>query len=101
MSLLNTIDTPLNNNNHTHYYLRKTRKCEEDSRIQQAYQDCIQLQLQLNLVQHAAERLQKVLGLHTPTSIPPSAEPHALLKQVLYFTATKPNCFFMYLVWYS
>ncbi len=62
-SLLSAIESPQNNNAHTKYYLRKGRKPEEDAKIQQAYQDCIQLQLQLNLAQSAIERLQKALSI--------------------------------------
>lgn len=35
---------------------------EEDSRVFSAYQDCIQLQLQLNLAHHAVQRLRVSLG---------------------------------------
>lgn len=43
---------------------------EEDQRVFSAYQDCIQLQLQLNLAHHAVQRLRVALGaarksLHT------------------------------------
>lgn len=35
---------------------------EEDQRVFSAYQDCIQLQLQLNLAHHAVQRLRVSLG---------------------------------------
>ena len=80
VSLLSTIDTPQNNSSHTRYYLRKGKKSEDDVRIQQAYQDCMQLQMQLNLAQHAMERLQKVLGIQVQLT-PNSQSGVTLLKQ--------------------
>lgn len=62
---------PLNNANNAQYFLRKPDKVvEEDQRVFSAYQDCIQLQLQLNLAHHAVQRLRVALGavrksLHT------------------------------------
>lgn len=71
-TLLQNIDLPpLNNANNAQYFLRKPDKVvEEDQRVFSAYQDCIQLQLQLNLAHHAVQRLRVALGavrksLHT------------------------------------
>ena len=77
-SLLSAIDMPYSNNSHTKYYLKKTKKTEEDVKIQQAYHDCMQLQLQLNLAQHAIERLQRALGIQSP--VPSGQSTQALLK---------------------
>ncbi|KAL9863883.1 dual E2 ubiquitin-conjugating enzyme/E3 ubiquitin-protein ligase BIRC6 isoform 6-T6 [Geothlypis trichas] len=62
--LLQSIDLPpLNSANNAQYFLRKPDKAvEEDSRVFSAYQDCIQLQLQLNLAHHAVQRLKVALG---------------------------------------
>lgn len=71
-TLLQNIDLPpLNNANNAQYFLRKPDKVvEEDQRVFSAYQDCTQLQLQLNLAHHAVQRLRVALGavrksLHT------------------------------------
>lgn len=62
---------PLNNANNAQYFLRKPDKVvEEDQRVFSAYQDCTQLQLQLNLAHYAVQRLRVALGavrksLHT------------------------------------
>ena len=40
---------------------------EEDQRVFSAYQDCIQLQLQLNLAHHAVQRLRVSLGASRKT----------------------------------
>ncbi|ETE62917.1 Baculoviral IAP repeat-containing protein 6, partial [Ophiophagus hannah] len=63
-TLLQSIDLPpLNSANNAQYFLRKPDKAvEEDSRVFSAYQDCIQLQLQLNLAHHAVQRLRVALG---------------------------------------
>ncbi|KAM3606446.1 uncharacterized protein V6R79_016382 [Siganus canaliculatus] len=63
-TLLQNIDLPpLNSANNAQYFLRKPDKVvEEDQRVFSAYQDCIQLQLQLNLAHHAVQRLQVSLG---------------------------------------
>uniref|UniRef100_A0A2K5YE67 Baculoviral IAP repeat containing 6 n=1 Tax=Mandrillus leucophaeus TaxID=9568 RepID=A0A2K5YE67_MANLE len=63
-SLLQSIDLPpLNSANNAQYFLRKPDKAvEEDSRVFSAYQDCIQLQLQLNLAHNAVQRLKVALG---------------------------------------
>ncbi|XP_013417535.1 baculoviral IAP repeat-containing protein 6 [Lingula anatina] len=62
-SLVASLDLPPMVSGHAKYYLRKGKKVEEDARILQAYNDCTQLQLQLNLAQRAIERLQKALGM--------------------------------------
>ena len=79
-SLLSAIDMPNSNNSHTKYYLKKGKKNEEESKIHQAYQDCVQLQLQLNLAQRAIERLQRALGVRPP-AIPANQSGLALLRQ--------------------
>lgn len=63
-TLLQNIDLPpLNNANNAQYFLRKPDKVvEEDQRVFSAYQDCIQLQLQLNLAHQAVQRLRVALG---------------------------------------
>uniref|UniRef100_A0A7N9AXP2 Dual E2 ubiquitin-conjugating enzyme/E3 ubiquitin-protein ligase BIRC6 n=1 Tax=Mastacembelus armatus TaxID=205130 RepID=A0A7N9AXP2_9TELE len=63
-TLLQNIDLPpLNSANNAQYFLRKPDKVvEEDQRVFSAYQDCIQLQLQLNLAHHAVQRLRVSLG---------------------------------------
>ncbi|MFT7805918.1 baculoviral IAP repeat-containing protein 6 isoform X6 [Arapaima gigas] len=63
-TLLQSIDLPpLNSANNAQYFLRKPDKAvEEDARVFSAYQDCIQLQLQLNLAHHAVQRLRVSLG---------------------------------------
>uniref|UniRef100_F7FUX9 Dual E2 ubiquitin-conjugating enzyme/E3 ubiquitin-protein ligase BIRC6 n=1 Tax=Ornithorhynchus anatinus TaxID=9258 RepID=F7FUX9_ORNAN len=63
-TLLQSIDLPpLNSANNAQYFLRKPDKAvEEDTRVFSAYQDCIQLQLQLNLAHHAVQRLKVALG---------------------------------------
>ncbi|XP_018118501.1 baculoviral IAP repeat-containing protein 6 isoform X7 [Xenopus laevis] len=68
-TLLQNIDLPpLNSANNAQYFLRKPDKAvEEDSRVFSAYQDCIQLQLQLNLAHHAVQRLKVALGMSRKT----------------------------------
>uniref|UniRef100_A0AAV2JLI0 Dual E2 ubiquitin-conjugating enzyme/E3 ubiquitin-protein ligase BIRC6 n=1 Tax=Knipowitschia caucasica TaxID=637954 RepID=A0AAV2JLI0_KNICA len=63
-TLLQSIDLPpLNSANNAQYFLRKPDKVvEEDQRVFSAYQDCITLQLQLNLSHHAVQRLRVSLG---------------------------------------
>lgn len=63
-ALLQSIDLPpLNSANNAQYFLRNPDKAvEEDSRVFSAYQDCIQLQLQLNLAHNAVQRLKVALG---------------------------------------
>lgn len=48
------------------------RRTEADARVQQAYQDCLQLQLQLNLALRAIARLQRALGLSSQPPDRPS-----------------------------
>lgn len=73
-TLLQNIDLPpLNSANNAQYFLRKPDKVvEEDQRVFSAYQDCIQLQLQLNLAHHAVQRLRVSLGA-SRKSLPPTA----------------------------
>ncbi|XP_056669227.1 baculoviral IAP repeat-containing protein 6 isoform X17 [Monodelphis domestica] len=68
-TLLQSIDLPpLNSANNAQYFLRKPDKAvEEDTRVFSAYQDCIQLQLQLNLAHHAVQRLKVALGASRKT----------------------------------
>uniref|UniRef100_A0A8P4KP11 Baculoviral IAP repeat containing 6 n=1 Tax=Dicentrarchus labrax TaxID=13489 RepID=A0A8P4KP11_DICLA len=78
-TLLQNIDLPpLNSANNAQYFLRKPDKVvEEDQRVFSAYQDCIQLQLQLNLAHHAVQRLRVSLGASRkslPTAGPPEAQ---------------------------
>ena len=61
VSLLAAVENPDNNTAHTKYFLRKGKKPEEDAKIHQAYQDCIELQLQLNLARSAIERIESVM----------------------------------------
>ena len=65
---------------HTQYFLKHRRggeslsslldgkKEEEDVKVLDAYEDCINLQQQLNVAQRAISRLQKALGLTQPDS---------------------------------
>uniref|UniRef100_A0A3Q2XNE1 Baculoviral IAP repeat containing 6 n=1 Tax=Hippocampus comes TaxID=109280 RepID=A0A3Q2XNE1_HIPCM len=78
-TLLQNIDLPpLNSANNAQYFLRKPDKVvEEDQRVFSAYQDCIQLQLQLNLAHHAVQRLRVSLGASRkslPTARPNEAQ---------------------------
>ena len=83
-TLLADMEQPQSNSSHTHYYLKRGPGAGQngaDLAIQQAYSDCIQLQLQMNIAQKAIERLQ-----HATTSLghwEPNEEPDAdtLLKQ--------------------
>ncbi|XP_028323473.1 baculoviral IAP repeat-containing protein 6 isoform X3 [Gouania willdenowi] len=76
--LLQNIDLPpLNSANNAQYFLRKPDKVvEEDQRVFSAYQDCIQLQLQLNLAHHAVQRLRVSLGA-SRKSLSSSSAPEA------------------------
>uniref|UniRef100_A0A8C1V3E6 Dual E2 ubiquitin-conjugating enzyme/E3 ubiquitin-protein ligase BIRC6 n=1 Tax=Cyprinus carpio TaxID=7962 RepID=A0A8C1V3E6_CYPCA len=80
-TLLQNIDLPpLNSANNAQYFLRKPDKAvEEDSRVFSAYQDCIQLQLQLNLAHHAVQRLRVSLGA-TRKHLPESYDPRELVQ---------------------
>ncbi|XP_075902304.1 dual E2 ubiquitin-conjugating enzyme/E3 ubiquitin-protein ligase BIRC6 isoform X2 [Nelusetta ayraudi] len=75
-TLLQNIDLPpLNSANNAQYFLRKPDKVvEEDQRVFSAYQDCIQLQLQLNLAHHAVQRLRVSLGANRK-SLPTGSAP--------------------------
>ncbi|XP_028279451.1 baculoviral IAP repeat-containing protein 6 isoform X1 [Parambassis ranga] len=77
-TLLQNIDLPpLNSANNAQYFLRKPDKVvEEDQRVFSAYQDCIQLQLQLNLAHHAVQRLRVSLGA-SRKSLPTASAPEA------------------------
>ncbi|XP_035519765.1 baculoviral IAP repeat-containing protein 6 [Morone saxatilis] len=77
-TLLQNIDLPpLNSANNAQYFLRKPDKVvEEDQRVFSAYQDCIQLQLQLNLAHHAVQRLRVSLGA-SRKSLPAAGPPEA------------------------
>lgn len=66
VTLLSSIDMPQNSSNNQ-YYLKKLRKGEEESKVLQAYQDCVLLQLQWNLAQRAIDRVQCALGLKMST----------------------------------
>ncbi|XP_055983998.1 baculoviral IAP repeat-containing protein 6 isoform X2 [Sorex fumeus] len=68
-TLLQSIDLPpLNSANNAQYFLRKPDKAvEEDSRVFSAHQDCVQLQLQLNLAHNAVQRLRVALGASRKT----------------------------------
>lgn len=80
-TLLQNIDLPpLNSANNAQYFLRKPDKAvEEDSRVFSAYQDCIQLQLQLNLAHHAVQRLRVSLGA-TRKHLPENYDPRELVQ---------------------
>ncbi|KPP76527.1 baculoviral IAP repeat-containing protein 6-like, partial [Scleropages formosus] len=80
-TLLQSIDLPpLNSANNAQYFLRKPDKAvEEDARVFSAYQDCIQLQLQLNLAHHAVQRLRVSLGASRKL-LPDSVEPQELVQ---------------------
>ncbi|XP_054605954.2 dual E2 ubiquitin-conjugating enzyme/E3 ubiquitin-protein ligase BIRC6 isoform X4 [Nothobranchius furzeri] len=77
-TLLQNIDLPpLNSANNAQYFLRKPDKVvEEDQRVFSAYQDCIQLQLQLNLAHHAVQRLRVSLGA-SRKALPTAGDPEA------------------------
>ncbi|CAB1343562.1 unnamed protein product, partial [Coregonus sp. 'balchen'] len=79
-TLLQNIDLPpLNSANNAQYFLRKPDKAvEEDSRVFSAYQDCIQLQLQLNLAHHAVQRLRVSLGAGRKV-LPEAYDPRELI----------------------
>nr|KAG5700865.1 hypothetical protein BaRGS_012272 [Batillaria attramentaria] len=49
---------------HVKYYLKRgQRRADEDAAIVQSYNECLQLQLQLNLAQRAITRLQRAMGV--------------------------------------
>ncbi|KAJ8250600.1 hypothetical protein COCON_G00225220 [Conger conger] len=80
-TLLQNIDLPpLNSANNAQYFLRKPDKAvEEDTRVFSAYQDCIQLQLQLNLAHHAVQRLRVSLGASRKL-LPEAYDPKELIQ---------------------
>ncbi|KAJ8418302.1 hypothetical protein AAFF_G00140110 [Aldrovandia affinis] len=80
-TLLQNIDLPpLNSANNAQYFLRKPDKAvEEDARVFSAYQDCIQLQLQLNLAHHAVQRLRVSLGASRKL-LPEAYDPNELIQ---------------------
>ncbi|XP_066552631.1 baculoviral IAP repeat-containing protein 6 isoform X3 [Amia ocellicauda] len=80
-TLLQNIDLPpLNSANNAQYFLRKPDKAvEEDTRVFSAYQDCIQLQLQLNLAHHAVQRLRVSLGASRKV-LPEAYDPKELIQ---------------------
>ncbi|XP_069036040.1 baculoviral IAP repeat-containing protein 6 isoform X3 [Lepisosteus oculatus] len=80
-TLLQIIDLPpLNSANNAQYFLRKPDKAvEEDTRVFSAYQDCIQLQLQLNLAHHAVQRLRVSLGASRKV-LPEAYDPKELIQ---------------------
>ncbi|XP_041107829.1 baculoviral IAP repeat-containing protein 6-like isoform X5 [Polyodon spathula] len=80
-TLLQNIDLPpLNSANNAQYFLRKPDKAvEEDTRVFSAYQDCIQLQLQLNLAHHAVQRLRVSLG-SSRKLLPEAFDPKELIQ---------------------
>ncbi|XP_078260781.1 dual E2 ubiquitin-conjugating enzyme/E3 ubiquitin-protein ligase BIRC6 isoform X6 [Rhinoraja longicauda] len=79
-TLLQNIDLPpLNSANNAQYFLRKPDKAvEEDGKVFSAYQDCIQLQLQLNLAHHTVQRLRVALGSSRKT-LPETYETNELI----------------------
>uniref|UniRef100_A0A668S363 Dual E2 ubiquitin-conjugating enzyme/E3 ubiquitin-protein ligase BIRC6 n=1 Tax=Oreochromis aureus TaxID=47969 RepID=A0A668S363_OREAU len=87
-TLLQNIDLPpLNSANNAQYFLRKPDKVvEEDQRVFSAYQDCIQLQLQLNLAHHAVQRLRVSLGT-SRKSLPTAGAPEA--KELVHNSSTE------------
>lgn len=67
-SLLSSVADAQFVSSHVKYYLKRgQRKSEEDSSILQSYNECLQLQLQLNLAQRAIGRLQRALGQYWRT----------------------------------
>lgn len=71
-NLLAAVNTQQYASGHIQYYLKKQKKNDCDNKIFQAYQDCLQLQLQQNLAQRATDRLHSALGFkghRTETSV--------------------------------
>ncbi|KAH9496163.1 Baculoviral IAP repeat-containing protein 6, partial [Bulinus truncatus] len=69
-SLLNIVGSSQFLSSHVQYYLKRNssgKLTEEDAQILQAYNECLQLQLQLNLAQRAIHRLQTSLGISRET----------------------------------
>ncbi|XP_076097651.1 dual E2 ubiquitin-conjugating enzyme/E3 ubiquitin-protein ligase BIRC6-like isoform X3 [Mytilus galloprovincialis] len=66
-NLLLSVDGQHYASSHIQYFLKKSRKNnDEDNKILQAYNDCLQLQLQQNLAQRVIDRLQAALGVKLP-----------------------------------
>ncbi|KAL8592605.1 hypothetical protein ACOMHN_026535 [Nucella lapillus] len=67
-SLLSAVGDAQFVTSHVTYYLKQCPlKSEEDSSIVQSYNECLQLQLQLNLAQRAISRLNGAQGIKTPS----------------------------------
>ncbi|GAB1609836.1 baculoviral IAP repeat-containing protein 6-like isoform X2 [Argonauta hians] len=62
-SLLTSLLASQSASDHVQCYLQKNPKKNVDDKITSIYNDCLQLQLQLNLCHHAIDRLQRGLGL--------------------------------------
>lgn len=66
-NLLRSVDSQHYASSHIQYFLKKNRKNnDEDNKILQAYNDCLQLQLQQNLAQRVIDRLQSAIGVKMP-----------------------------------
>lgn len=65
-TLLTSLSASQSASDHTQYYLQKNQKKCVDDKIICIYNDCLQLQQQLNLCQRAIDRLQRGLGLGLP-----------------------------------
>ena len=70
LTLLAAANTAEISGSHTHIHQQRNRHSDEDSRVIQAYNDCMQLQLQWNLAQHAIRRLQNALGIRLDSLTP-------------------------------
>ncbi|XP_077994932.1 dual E2 ubiquitin-conjugating enzyme/E3 ubiquitin-protein ligase BIRC6-like isoform X2 [Glandiceps talaboti] len=80
-TLLNGIDLPQSVGTSAQFFVRKnSEKSEEDNKIHQAYQECMQLQLQLNLAHRAISRVKSACGT-VPSKIVQTQSQSALLKQ--------------------
>ncbi|XP_052766452.1 baculoviral IAP repeat-containing protein 6-like isoform X2 [Mya arenaria] len=64
--LLQTVEGQQLPNQHTQYFLKRAKNNDEDNNIAQAYNECLQLQLQQNLAMRAIDRLQSAIGLRVP-----------------------------------
>ncbi|XP_029637353.1 baculoviral IAP repeat-containing protein 6 isoform X1 [Octopus sinensis] len=62
-TLLTSLLASQSASDHVQCYLQKNPKKNVDDKITCIYNDCLQLQLQLNLCHHAIDRLQRGLGL--------------------------------------
>ncbi|GFO34551.1 baculoviral iap repeat-containing protein 6, partial [Plakobranchus ocellatus] len=82
-SLLTVVGNAQFLSSHVQYHLKRNtsgKLNEEDAQIIQAYNECLQLQVQLNLAQHAIRRLQTSLGLCVDV-IDESVSPDVMLEQ--------------------